>query len=88
MRSALRARPSKLLIRSPSGSCTRQRVAPWVPVWAPVDRVAQLVGVQTGKEGAVWLTAPSASMRAKFGRIPSAANFCTIGVMRPSMPYA
>ena len=51
MRSALLARPSKLSIRWPGATSTRQRVTPCVPVCAPVERVAQFVGVHTGKEG-------------------------------------
>ena len=50
-------------MRSPGLTSTRQRVTLCVPVCAPVERVAQLVGVQTGKEGKVSLTAPSSSRR-------------------------
>ena len=88
MRSALLARPSKLSIRRPGSTSTRQRVTPWVPVCAPVERVAQLVGVHTGKEGRVWLTAPSRSMRSKWGTAPSAAKRFIMGTMKPSMPKA
>ena len=88
MRSALLARPSKLSIRWPGATSTRQRVTPCVPVCAPVERVAQLVGVHTGKEGRVWLTVPSRSKRSKWGKAPPAANRFIIGTIKPSMPKA
>ena len=69
-----------------SGMFKNQRETVWVPVCAPVINVAQLVGVQAGRDGLASVITPSSARRFRLGISPSSAKRSYIGNIMPSKP--